>query len=387
VSLALATHKTDHPLKISILDDLGGLTPQITLELKDKLPNGKPLYQVVRTWDHPENAAAVRQELGKEVRDGHLDGFLELPKGILSGKEATFHALNTSDFQTNRILNRALTSAVIERRLSERGIHLENASEVMRGVELSLVKITKTGESEETGQSLLVQMFILMLIYFMLVVYGVVTMRSVLEEKTTRIVEMLVSSVKPSHLLAGKILGVAAVGLTQYLIWACTAALISGYGAAMAAAFSPGATAPRFHLPASYMVYPVIFFLVGYFLYASLYAAIGAMGSSEGDLQQTQIPVTLLIVVCVILYPIILRAPNSPLAVTLTLIPFFSPILMVFRITVQTPPFWQIALSLALCVATTVGLVQLSAKIYRVGILMYGKRPSLVELLRWLRYT
>ncbi len=98
-------------------------------------------------------------------------------------------------------------------------------------------------------------------------------------------------------------------------------------------------------------------------------------------------PVTLILVACMVLLPIIQRAPNSPLAVALSMIPFTSPILMVFRITVQTPPFWQIALSVAICVATTIGVIQVSAKIYRVGILMYGKRPSVVELLRWLRYT
>jgi ABC-2 type transport system permease protein len=387
VSLALATRKADHQLKISILDNLGGLAPQIALGLKDKLPDGKPLYEVVRAWDRPENHAAVSQELSQQVRDGQLDGFLELPKDILSGKGPTFHARNSNDFQTNRAISRAVNDAIVERRLSDRGIHLDNLHEVMRGVDLSLVKVTKTGESEENGQTLLVQLSIVTILYITLLVYGVMTMRSVLEEKTTRIVEILASSVKPAHLLTGKILGVGALGLTQYLIWGCTAGLVSAYGAAMGAVFSPNAQAPRFHLPVSFMVYPVIFFLAGYFLYASLYAAIGSMVSSEEDLQQVQLPVTMVLVACFILYPVIQRAPNSPLAVTLSLIPFFSPILMVFRITMQTPPFWQIALSIAICIATTVGVIQISARIYRVGILMYGKRPSLVELLRWLKYT
>ena len=310
-----------------------------------------------------------------------------MPKDILDGKEATLHTRNANDYQTTRAIGRAVNNAVIARRLSDRGVHIDNLSEVMRGVELTLVKVTKTGESEENGQSLLVQLSIVMILYITLLVYGVMTMRSVLEEKTTRIVEILASSIKPSHLLTGKILGVAGVALTQYLIWMCTAALVSAYGAAVGSAFRPGAAAPSFHLPTAYLVYPLIFFLVGYFLYASLYAALGSMVSSEEDLQQVQMPVTLVLVACFVLYPVIQRAPNSPLAVALTMIPFSSPILMVFRITVQTPPFWQIALSLAICVATTVGVVQVSAKIYRVGILMYGKRPSLVELLRWLRYT
>jgi ABC-2 type transport system permease protein len=387
ISLALVTRKADHQLKISILDNLGGLSPRIALGLKDKLPNGKPLCEVERICDRPEDVAAVRQELSKEVREGRLDGFLELPKDILSGKEPTFHARNSNDYPANRAINRAINNAVIERRLSDRGIHVDNLREVMHGVELSLVKVTKGGESAENGQSALVQLSIVMVLYITLVVYGMMTMRSVLEEKTTRIVEILASSVKPAHLLTGKILGVGAVGLTQYLIWTCTAGLVSGYGAMAGAIFSPDSSAPTFHLPVSYLVYPIIFFLVGYFLYASLYAAIGAMASSEEELQQIQIPVTMVLVACFILYPIIQRAPNSPLAVTLSLIPFFSPILMVFRITVQTPPFWQIALSIAICIATTVGIVQISARIYRVGILMYGKRPSLTELLRWLRYT
>jgi ABC-2 type transport system permease protein len=386
-TMALANRKADHPVKISILDNLGGLAPEILRSLNEKLPDGQLRFQLVHAWDRPASPKEAYQELTREVRDGQLDGFLEVPKGILNGKEATLHTLNGSDYQTDRTIGRALNNAVIARRLADRGVHIDDLSQILHAVDLNLVKVTKAGESKENGQSALVQISIVMVLYITLLVYGVMTMRSVLEEKTTRIVEILASSVSPLHLLTGKILGVAAVGLTQYLIWMTTAALVSTYGTAVGSAFRPGAVAPNFHLPISYLVYPVIFFLAGYFLYASLYAAIGSMVSSEEELQQVQMPVTLAIVSCFILYPLIQRAPNSPLAIGLTLFPFSSPILMVFRITVQTPPFWQIALSLAICLATTVGVVRMSAKIYRVGILMYGKRPSLVELLRWLRYT
>jgi ABC-2 type transport system permease protein len=387
ISLALATRKADHPLKISIVDNLGGLTPQILLGLKGKSPDDQPRFQLVRAWDRPASETMAHEELTRQVRDGQLDGFLEVPKGILNGDEATFRTRNTEDYQTTRAIGRALNNALIARRLQDRGVKIDDLTEVMHGVDLNLVKVTRTGESAEHGQGALVQLSIVMILYITLLVYGVMTMRSVLEEKTTRIVEILASSVSPVHLLTGKILGVAGVALTQYLIWMISAALVSTYGAAVGSAFRPGAATPNLHLPISYLVYPVIFFLAGYFLYASLYAAIGSMVSSEEELQQVQMPVTMVLVACFVLYPLIQRAPNSPLAVALTLIPFFSPILMVFRITVQTPPFWQIALSLAICLATTIGVVRVSAKIYRVGILMYGKRPSLVELLRWLRYT
>lgn len=387
VTLALANRKSDHPLKISILDNLGGLAPQIFLSLDEKLPDGQPRFQLVRAWDRPASSDTTREELTRQVRDGQLDGFLEVPKDILNGQEAALHTRNGSDYQTARTIGRAVTNAVIGRRLSDRGVHIDNLGEVMRGVELTLVKVTKTGESAENGQSALVQISIIMILYITLLVYGVMTMRSVVEEKTTRIVEILASSIKPSHLLTGKILGVAGVGMTQYLIWGCSAAFVRAYGAAVGSAFWPGASAPSFHLPIAFLVYPLIYFLVGYFLYASLYAALGSMVSSEEELQQVQLPVTLLLVACMVLSPVIQRSPNSPLAVVLSIVPFSSPILMVYRITVQTPPFWQIALSLAICLATTIGVIQVSAKIYRVGILMYGKRPSLVEVIRWLRYT
>lgn len=387
VAIVLTGRKTNQQVRISILDNLGGLAPQFELALKDKLPDGRPLFQVTRAWERPDSAAKIREDLGKQVRDGAIDGFLEVPADLLSGKDPILHVRNVNDYQTTRAISRAVNYAIIARRLSDRGVHIQDLNDVMQGVDLDLVKVTKTGESEENGESAVVQLSIVMVLYITLLVYGVMTMRSVLEEKTTRIVEILASSVKPAHLLTGKILGVAGVGLTQYLIWISTAALISAYGAVTAAAFWPAATAPHFHIPASYLVYSIVFFLAGYFLYASLYAALGSIGSSEEDLQQVQMPVILLLVACMLISPIVQRAPNSPLAIALTMIPFFSPILMVFRIMVQTPPLWQILLSLAICFLTTAGVVQVSARIYRVGILMYGKRPSLVEVARWLRYT
>ena len=386
-AIAMATSKSDQPLKISIVDNLGGLTPRIVLSLNEKLPNGQPRFEVIRDWQRPDSPADAAEELSRQVRDGELDAFLEVPHDILKGTEAELYARSGGDYQTMRTITRAINNAVIERRLADRGVHLDDLREIMHGVDVTVMKVTKTGQSEENGQSLVVQMSIVMILYITLLVYGVMTMRSVLEEKTNRIVEILASSTKPRDLLTGKIVGVAGVALTQYLIWMGTAALVSAYGATVGKAFRPDATPLAFHIPASYLVYSFIYFLVGYFLYASLYAAIGAMVSNEEELQQVQLPVTLVLVACFILYPVIQRAPNSPLAVALTMFPLFSPILMVFRITVQTPPFWQIALSLAICVATTAGVIQVSAKIYRVGILMYGKRPSLVELMKWLRYT
>ena len=387
VTMGIMTRKTERTLNISILDNVGGMRAQIAASLGEKLPDGRPMYQIAESWERPPDEAKIREELNRRIREGQLEGFILVPKDALDTKSITFQTRGPEDFRTIEAVSRAADNALIAKRLSQRGVHVDDLHELLRGADLSIVRVTKAGESKDEGQGFLFQVSMVMILYITLVVYGVMTMRSVIEEKSSRIVEILASSINPTHLLTGKILGVAAVGLTQYLIWAITAALVSSYGAAMAGVFGRSPSTFTIQLPTSFLIYPIIFFLAGYFLYASLYASLGAIAGSEEDSQQVQLPVTMMLAVCMILYLVILREPNSPLAVALTLFPLFAPILMVFRIMVQPPPFWQIALSLGLILASTVGVVRLSAKVYRVGILMYGKRPSLREVARWLRYT
>ena len=386
-SVFVASRQVDHTLRIALLDETGGLATSIARGLTEKLPNGQPVFHVVKTLEAPAASAHARDELRDQVLKGQLDGYLVVPRGAAEGEAAEFHTKNPGDITQIGSVRRALSDAVIARRLKDRGVRLDDVSRIVRGLDLKTIKVTKEGEAEEKGQTFLSAIIVATLLYTTLIIYGAITMRSVLEEKTTRIVEILVSSVRPFQLLAGKILGVAAVAMTQYLIWTSAAGLIGAYGATMASAVRPGATMPRLHLSPAVLGYSVVFFLAGYFLYASLYAAAGAVASNEQEAQQVVMPITLLIVVSFLMFNAIMRNPNSRLSVVLSLVPFMSPILMVFRIALTTPPFWQIALALALCVLTTLGIIQFSAKIYRVGILMYGKRPSMVELLRWLRYT
>jgi ABC-2 type transport system permease protein len=385
-TMILATRESDHTFKIALLDD-AGFAKLIAPGLTEKLKNGQPLFQLVRTLEQPQSNQKARDELADQVRRGLLDFYLVVPKDVLEKGVVELHTRNPGDYQAASSIRRAVDHALISRRLSNRGIQIDNLNELVRGVNLTLVKVGKGGESQEKGQTFFTAVAVAMVLYVTLLVYGIATMRSVMEEKTTRIVEILASSARPFQLLTGKILGVAGVGFTQYLIWILTGALISTYGAGVAATFRPGTAAPQFHIPTALLIYAVLFFLAGYFLYASLYAAVGAMVSSDEEAQQVQLPVTLLIVAAFLLYPVVMRDPASRLAVVVSLVPFVSPILMIFRIALQTPPFWQIALSLAISIATTIAVVHTAARIYRVGILMYGKRPSLVELLRWLKYT
>ena len=389
VPVILATRQTRHTAKIAILDEAGGMASLVTQGLAEKLPNGEPVYRIVQEREDPtpEEEIGFSNRLRTEVNHGKLDGFLIIPKGVLEGTAAAFHTGNPGNMELTQSVRRALDDAVIARRLRERGIRVDDVQALVRAVPLTLVKVSKEGEVEEKGQTFAIAIVMMFLLYMTILIYGVQTMQSVQEEKSTRVVEVLVSSIRPFHLLAGKLTGVGAVSLTQILIWAALGSLVGAYGATAVATLDPTSSLPHIPVPWATLGYFVVFYLLGYFLYASLYAAVGAMVSSNEEAQHLATPINLLLAFTPIMLIVVLRNPNSTPSVLLSLVPFFTPVLMVLRIGLQTPPFWQIALSLVLMVSATVGLTYLSAKVYRVGILMYGKRPSITELLRWLRYT
>jgi ABC-2 type transport system permease protein len=211
-------------------------------------------------------------------------------------------------------------------------------------------------------------------------------MRSVIEEKTSRIVEVLLGSVTPMQLMAGKIVGVGAVGLTQMILWAALGWLVGGSGYAIVRHVAGNAMQDANLSQPVLLMFP-LFFVLGYATYACLYAAIGAMVNSDEEASQYQLPVTLPLLLCIVFAASVIGEPNSQLAFWLSMFPLTSPIIMFLRISVSMPPTWQIGLSIALSLTSLYLLVWLSARIYRVGILMYGKRPSLAELRKWLRYA
>lgn len=385
LQIVTASRQVGHTLRIVVLDEAGGLGSAVAKGLSAKLPSGQPEFRVVQTWENP--AADAEANLRARVLRGELDAFLVLPASLDDGKaSAEFHTRNPGQVTISGELNDDVNNAVIAQRLHARGVDVRDVAQVVKGVDLKVIKVGSHGDSEEKGQTIVLAIVVGMLLYTTLIIYGVATMRAVMEEKTTRVIEILVASARPFYLLAGKIMGVAAVGLTQYAIWVTAGALVTAYGATVASMVHAGAM-PSLHLSWPMLGFTMIFFLMGYLLYASLYAAVGAMVSSDQEAQQAQMPITMLIVAAVVLFNVIIRDPNSSLSTGLSMVPFFAPILMLLRIALQTPPLWQIALCLGILGLTTAGIIFLAARIYRVGILMYGKRPSLAELVKWVKYT
>jgi ABC-2 type transport system permease protein len=218
--------------------------------------------------------------------------------------------------------------------------------------------------------------------------YGQIILRGVIEEKSSRVVEIMLSSLRPFQLMAGKVLGIALVGFTQYAIWALFGLGASRYGKSVMVGFISEAQNFdfKFNIPPYIFIFFVVFFILGYFLYGTVYAAIGSMVNSEKEAQNLVMPVTMLLVVPLLLMVFIMKNPESTVSVALSMIPFFAPVLMLLRVCILLPPIEQLAGSILILFLTILLMIWLSSKIYRVGILMYGKRPSFKEIVKWMRY-
>ncbi|HUZ46123.1 MAG TPA: ABC transporter permease [Terriglobia bacterium] len=388
VSVFLSGTSSAYTVRLAILDEAGGLAGTVKKTLLANAANkDQPDVQVIETLEQP--SPEQKAHLLSQIESGDIEAFLVLPKGLIAGKvPAELHARNFRAMTLLGPVQRAVSVALITRRLTQEGKQAGDMKNVFELAHVQLVNVMSGKEENDSGDdTFIVAIAAGMLLYMTLIIYGMSTMRSVMEEKSTRIVEILVSSIKPFDLLTGKIASVGAVALTQYLIWGITLGAIMSFGSRFARLLRPGAAAPAFHIPPVLLIYLVVFFLAGYFLYASLYAAAGAIVSTDEEARQAQMPLTLLIMGSFLLFNIVLNDPNSTLSVVLSVTPFLSPILMTLRVAIVPPPFWQIALAIGLSIAATFVVIRISARIYRVGILMHGKRPSLKELRRWLRYT
>ncbi|MGH9936393.1 MAG: ABC transporter permease [Blastocatellia bacterium] len=368
--------------RITVLDQNGDdrLFESLKRALDPTKPR-QPIYELQREMiNSQEELEARRQALSQRIAEKQLDGYLILPREALRQEEIKFYAKNTSGVSNRARLKDAVNEAILERRIALEGLDAGRIRKLTRGVELKVVN-----ERGESGRGRIMLAFILvMLIYLTVLVYGVTVMRGVMEEKQSRIIEVLLASVRPFDLMLGKVIGIGLVGLTQYVVWAVFGVALSALSAGPAIMVS-GFNLPKISM--SLMIFFIVYYLLGYFLYATLYAMVGAMVSNEDDGQQVQWPISMTFAASFVVSTLAMENPNSVTVTVLSLIPFFGPSLMFLRIALGSAPAWQIAASIGLLVVTIIAVVWIAAKIYRVGVLMYGKRPTLPELVRWLKYS
>lgn len=399
VNIKLATYKDDNFKRIAVLDQSG--------ILKEAPENQNNVHFTL--------VDGSLDVLKNQVVEKRYDGVLVVPP-INNAMNKNFVIKYYSDDKLGNDMSSdiedKIEEAIKKYKIAELALDTQKIAALRTRVEIDPDPILSTKNASSISGTIAMAMGGIMgfVMYMSVLIYGMMIFRSVMEEKTSRIVEVIISSVKPFQLMLGKIIGVGAVGLTQFLIWGVLMVGISlGVGSMMGADASHVSQMPnntgvnaeqveQISKSANFMlelqsqnwalILPLffIFFVLGYLMYSSLFAAVGsAVGDDAGESQSLTLPITIPIILAIYIMMTAIRAPESSLAVWSSIFPLFSPIVMPARLPFN-PPIWQIALSLILLIATVLALVWLAGRIYRVGILMYGKKVTLKELGKWLFY-
>jgi len=324
-----------------------------------------------------------------------LDGVLVITdRGVEDGK-VSYYGTNVASFSDMRSLERAISPVLRGERLERRGADSDMIAAAAVELDLQTNKVSKGRLTGESGESSFWLAYITSFVmYFSLIMYGIQVMGAVLEEKSNRIVEVLISSITPFQLLMGKVIGVAGAGLLQLAIWGgasfyVTSAIASRNAGGLEQVAVDG-TRQSMSLPAvsvDLVVVVLIFFLLGFLLYSALYAAVGAMCSSQQETQQAAQPVTILLALGFIAMFTLINDPSSSMAKILSFIPFFSPLVIPVRYALSPLPMAEVAGAVAATLLGVIVIVWMAGRIYRVGILSYGKKPSFRELWAWVRTT
>lgn len=373
----LMSKQRGKPLRIAVLDQTGELGAPVTRSLAAQRVAGQARFELLTA--EPDAGGRTPEALSARVRQGDLDGFVEMKRSAKGEAFAEYSGRNVSNIMDIQLLERAIGEAVIDQRLTAAGLAADRVRSLTRPLEFKTIQLTAQGAREDRRESFLASALLLMLLYTSLAMWGSAIMNGVVEEKTNRVVEVIVSSIDPVQLFGGKLLGVGAAGLTQFAIWSGTLFFLGAH----AATFVGSVSLPA--LGAGVFAAFILFFLLGYFFYGALFAALGATVNSQQEAQSLAFLVMLPLIGGFACFPVVLNNPDGPLTVALSLVPFFAPMLMFLRISSVTPPAWQIALSIGLLALSVAGAVGVGARIYRVGILMYGKRATFREILKWVR--
>lgn len=371
-------------------ESLSGLkdvsNPQQRQQIENAVEQVAGKFEFVEYSVDEKSDEQIKRELNYKISGREIDTYVIVPPDY-TAPNADFEIVSRkpNDITANSSLKQAINGAIRSQRLADENIDEEKLRNLSQNLKLDVKKLSEDGAEKDGDASFVAAFIVGLMIYITLLIYGQQILSAVVEEKETRIAEILFSSARPFELMMGKLVGVGLAGLTQLAIWLLSAVLLIAFGFANASAM--GMNIPLPEITPLTIIYFFIFFILGFFIYATIYALIGSMVTTvqEGS-QFAMFPVLILVIGFYMSFAVV-RDPNSSLAVWSSIAPFFAPITMPVRIVAETPPFWQIALSIVLNAAAIAGLIWLAARVYRVGMLMYGKRATLPEVWRWIRQS
>jgi ABC-2 type transport system permease protein len=370
---------------IAVIDATGKIAAPFAEKLAEKkLKDDSPRYPV-EIIEPGVDAEQTRSTSLDRVDSGEFYGLVTIGPDVDDEKNFRLDWKNIGDQSTENALEGALQEAVVGVRIEKSELDLDpkKLRELTKWAQLNTYQVTKGGESKEKGfEDAFIPTFIfVMMLYFLIYFHGYSMTRGIIQEKTSRVMEVLLGSVSPDQLMTGKILGIGLVGLTQVSIY-----MLTGWLARTAAQFLMNIGDMERFLdtiaPGKLLAFGV-FYLFGYFIFVSIFAIVGAACNSDQEAQQLQLPIVGCLMLPMMTTFFFVANPDSTGAVVMSLIPIFTPMVMFMRISVLTPPLWQIALSLLLMSGTIYLFFRAAAKVFRIGTLMYGKRPGIREIWRW----
>jgi ABC-2 type transport system permease protein len=326
-----------------------------------------------------------RAELQKQVRSKAIDGVLALETSPTGEITATYTSLSAGGFANIGGLQNEMNRGLVRERLTATNLKPVEVDAIFKWVSVETLQL---GESAKPGKSKGMEPFfkaflMAMLLSMPILLYGMNMARAIIEEKTSRIFEVMLAVARPDDLLAGKLVGVGAVGLTQIAIWVAAAALITG--SALAAPLLTGTFAIHFSWMEG-LLFPV-YFVLGFALFSAMFSGLAATCETSQDLQMYTPLAAVPVWIAFGILPVLMKDPSSVWVVAASLFPLTAPYVMVPRMGMETVPLWQFAASIGLMVLSIWATLWFSSRLYRVGILMYGKRATLPEIARWLRYS
>lgn len=340
----------------------------------------------------PDRRTAVMDSLTREVQRENVDGYLVLSNATLESGIAEYRGRNVSSLSDIAIMERAVRQSLTVERLSRRGVDPAVVQEATTGISLQTLRISRRGATSESGTATFFLGYAMALIlYIVTLAYGITVMRSVVQEKQDRVIELLISSLNPFQLMLGKVFGVGGVGLLQMLIWTSVGALTMKYRTSVLTMLGvPQAAVAQFRMPTlslDMIGLVLVYFLLGYLFYSALFAMVGAAVNSETEAGQAQQPVMMLLVVSLLVSIGALGNASGPIGFWGSIVPFSAPIVMPVRMATSDVNTGEVLMSLALMVVSTALVIWFAGRVYRIGILMYGKRPTIKELFRWARQS
>ena len=385
---SLILSKTRSSQRLAVVDMTGNIAAPLVERLDEwAVTTAKQVSFDIEIVAIESDAEALRRRLDARVLDGDIQAWVWIDDTGLNDNTVEYHAESLTNFITQQTLERALSSVIQRERLQTGGYDVERIGELIRSVDLETVRVSAEGSKADAGiGGFALAIFLFMVLYMTTLLYGNQVMLGVLEEKNSRIVEILIATVRPLELMLGKLIGIGLIGLTQLSIWVATALLLTAPAlVGLATALPENVEIPT--LSVALIAHFLALFILGYFLYATFYAMVGSAFNNPQEAQQLASLAVVFVVLPWLFFMPILNDPDSTLAVVTSLIPMFTPTLMMLRIAVKMPPAWQLLLGYVLTFASCLAMTWLCARIYRVGILMYGKKPTLKEVWRWIRYA